>query len=185
MRGSRLMGLRRTIMVAGLMSASMRCWMPAAAADAPITNWPPSGGWAVLALPSGPDQQFCTLMTRLPPDGPAGYGMSFAFHAFMAQPHFYLNYQGPEMTPPTALPLMVDGRTITILTPSGQRQLSDGTYLLRADFAAHQLDDVVLPALSKGSVVATVLGGRRFTVPLRKFGPIAKDVDDCAYMLAN
>jgi hypothetical protein len=85
-------------------------------------GWPPVGAWAVILFRS-PKTEYCSVTSRLPPNGPAGFGMSFAINSETT--HFYLEYQGPRIPTPATIALSADGAPIASLTVLNQSSEGD------------------------------------------------------------
>ena len=105
--------------------------------------------------------------------------MGFALSA--SATHFYLNYNAPPRSAPSALTLAVGGRPIAQLKVMLHEELDNGKEeLLVADLPGDMLARLVFPAMIQGQMLSAIVGERYYAVPIAHFDSVVQELQDCA-----
>jgi hypothetical protein len=137
------------------------------------------GAWSVSLAKDPTGDEICVVSSRQPPNGPAGYNLSFVVDSNYTR--LFLGYQGAAMPTPAAVGLQVDDSALAnLLVTAPRRDFGDDLHLIFVDLPTGLLENVIFPAMAAQPSITAQAGGAQFTVPTTHFAEIMTLVDDCA-----
>jgi hypothetical protein len=121
----------------------------------------------------------CAAITRMPPNGPAGYAMSFALG--LETTHFYLYYDGPMIPTPRQVTLSVDGKPIANLNVLGHTHAeTGGKFQIMADLPGDMMSKTILPPMFNGTTLTVKVGQYAYPMPIIGYKQVGSEIAECA-----
>lgn len=144
-----------------------------------VKSYGKTGAWAVTLAKDPNGDEICIVSSRQPPNGPAGYNLSFVVDSNYTR--LFLGYQGAAMPAPEAVGLAVGGAAVAnLLVTAPPRDFAGNLHLIMIDLPTGLLDQVIFPAMAGDDAITARAGNAAFSVPTGRFGQVIGLVDACS-----